>query len=446
MARQRRKPGRETEAELLSRIQHHISEWHEVQRSVGPVDRPAAERAFRRLYRLANRAQPRVLWVASPAAGAQAYRLARVGHQPILGTWTKGDIGNGEHRAFNALADPFDLPPSWLYSFRRRIARRLPGGLSAETVTEELSRGQWLTMAALRREIQRRGVSDPQPRRPLPRLSPARAEALARAAVGRRWDQYLAVVDARLASKILQRAVDSAVSSFATLSTTIDDILQAMQPGQFDAAAPLLALMVEVLQPPRSRAFEHRAAILEARIKVARSAGVWWALDGLVIASERPTSLGTDQAGRLHDEAGPALIYPDGFELWAWHGVVVPKVVVLEPERITGRTIASQANVEVRRVMMERVGFERLTKEGSTRLVHEDAAGRLWATNWGVERGRWGDAAAACFVEVENSTPEPDGSRKHYFIRVPPGMATAKQAVAWTFQLGPLAYVPEIQT
>ena len=36
-------------------------------------------------------------------------------------------------------------------------------------------------------------------------------------------------------------------------------------------------------------------------------------------------------------------------------------------------------------------------------------------------------------LEVENSTPEPDGSYKRYFLRVPPEVRTPREAVAWTF-------------
>ena len=36
-------------------------------------------------------------------------------------------------------------------------------------------------------------------------------------------------------------------------------------------------------------------------------------------------------------------------------------------------------------------------------------------------------------VEVVNATPEPDGSYRHYFLQVPPGVRTAREAVAWTF-------------
>ena len=45
-------------------------------------------------------------------------------------------------------------------------------------------------------------------------------------------------------------------------------------------------------------------------------------------------------------------------------------------------------------------------------------------------------------VEVINSTPEPDGSRKTYWLRVPPTTQTAREGVAWTFGMGASEYVP----
>jgi hypothetical protein len=49
-------------------------------------------------------------------------------------------------------------------------------------------------------------------------------------------------------------------------------------------------------------------------------------------------------------------------------------------------------------------------------------------------------------VEVINSTPEPDGSRRTYFLRVPPDTETAREGVAWTFGLTPEEYQPLLQT
>ncbi len=50
------------------------------------------------------------------------------------------------------------------------------------------------------------------------------------------------------------------------------------------------------------------------------------------------------------------------------------------------------------------------------------------------------------FVEVVNGTRESDGSYKHYFLRVPPNVTTARQAVAWTYGLTAEQYRPLIRT
>ncbi len=49
-------------------------------------------------------------------------------------------------------------------------------------------------------------------------------------------------------------------------------------------------------------------------------------------------------------------------------------------------------------------------------------------------------------VEVVNSTPEPDGSHRTYWLRVPPSTRTAREGVAWTFGLDSAAYEPLVQT
>ena len=64
-------------------------------------------------------------------------------------------------------------------------------------------------------------------------------------------------------------------------------------------------------------------------------------------------------------------------------------------------------------------------------LVHEDDFGRLWDT------GR--DARV---LEVVNATPEKDGYSHHYYLRVPPSVRTAREAVAWTFGLDESEYAP----
>ncbi len=162
--------------------------------------------------------------------------------------------------------------------------------------------------------------------------------------------------------------------------------------------------------------------------------------------SERPLVLRTDDRGRPHCADGPAIAWADGLEAFAWHGVAVEPWIIRDPGRITVQTIDKASNVEVRRVLIERFGEERLVREGGAQLVGEDETGRLWRRPIGPQH-QWGRTEEpVVMVEVRNSTPEPDGSRKTYFLRVPPAIRTPREAVAWTFGLGSAEYRPEAES
>jgi hypothetical protein len=49
-------------------------------------------------------------------------------------------------------------------------------------------------------------------------------------------------------------------------------------------------------------------------------------------------------------------------------------------------------------------------------------------------------------VEVVNATPEPDGSRATYWLRVPPDIRSAHAGVAWTFGFNEGNYRPLAET
>ena len=50
------------------------------------------------------------------------------------------------------------------------------------------------------------------------------------------------------------------------------------------------------------------------------------------------------------------------------------------------------------------------------------------------------------YLKVINSTQEPDGSYKNYYLCVPPDMKNCKQAVAWTFRMEESQYEPTQET
>jgi Domain of unknown function (DUF6745) len=180
-------------------------------------------------------------------------------------------------------------------------------------------------------------------------------------------------------------------------------------------------------------------AALAGLAGVARSAGWWWPYERVVILTERPLAVHRDNLGRLHHGDGPALSYPDGWGLHAWRGMPIPAAVAAQLPHLTVEQIRDEANAEVRRVMLEHFGFDRYLQASGARELGRDESGILWRVE--LERDE-----PLVMVEVVNSTPEPDGTSRTYFLRVPPNIRTARAGVAWTFGLTEEEYHPLTQT
>lgn len=180
-----------------------------------------------------------------------------------------------------------------------------------------------------------------------------------------------------------------------------------------------------------------------------QSACWWWPHRRFVMVSERPLVIHRELADptlprgwgshRLHCADGPAIVWPDGWGVWAFHGVRVPQQVIERPESLDPQAILAEPNAEVRRVMIERYGYDRLLRTTKAHRVNEDDCGILWRIDLA-------DDEPLVAVEVLNSTPEPDGSIRQYVLRVPPDTKTARAAVAWTFGMRPTEYAPKVQT
>jgi hypothetical protein len=89
--------------------------------------------------------------------------------------------------------------------------------------------------------------------------------------------------------------------------------------------------------------------------------------------------------------------------------------------------------------MLDMFGLDAFMLASNAKLIHKDECGELY------RQELIGDEPIV-MVRVTNSTPEPDGHLKKYFLRVPPDITTARQAVAWTFGLEPHEYVPKKQS
>jgi hypothetical protein len=158
----------------------------------------------------------------------------------------------------------------------------------------------------------------------------------------------------------------------------------------------------------------------------------YWLGKTVALHVRKPVVLSRDAAGRLHNMTGPAVEYPDGWGFWTRHGVLVPAWVVERPaEELTREDFFSVVNSEVRRVLLERMGERFLWKIGA-RYLDSGSRGLLYEVDLPGERER-----VARYAQVRDASTD-----RVYFLRVPPTIATADEAVAWTFGLGAGEYDP----
>lgn len=122
-----------------------------------------------------------------------------------------------------------------------------------------------------------------------------------------------------------------------------------------------------------------------------------------------------------------------------WRGVPVTHGIAFEPHRITAKQVLDEKNAELRRVMMERMGYLKFSEEVGAKVIDQDmdAGGRRQ------------------LLRIELSGDEPlvglacrcPSTNRQYFLRVPPGMQSCHQAAAWIAGFDdPALYCPTIET
>jgi hypothetical protein len=159
----------------------------------------------------------------------------------------------------------------------------------------------------------------------------------------------------------------------------------------------------------------------------------------VIFVCDFPTKMAYDERNALHCEDGPALSFADGYSLYSWRGVTIEPDVITHPNRLTANRVEFEQNAERRRVYMEIYGMSRFLLDTNARVISSDSCGTLY------KKDMRGDEPVL-MVRVTNSTAEPDGTYKDYFLRVPPDIMTAREAVAWTFGMHKDQYHPEKQT
>jgi hypothetical protein len=369
-------------------------QWLAAAVETDPAVREAAESGLRDAYRLAGAAQPeRVYWFGSPRAGAAAVAL------------------------LSGAAEPGPDAPAWHIEAHAELRRQgwTPGESAGPSLRRRVRTEPWA--AARTAAVQALGTD---------------GWAQLSAAAGRRsWGLVMDRVAGRLRLRLGEDlAADLPGEAARAVRMAVLDAIYGLHDGAwlctFEAADRLR---------PQARLM----AGLTGLAGVARHGGWWWAHERVAVLTERPGLLARDNVGRLHRGEGAAMEFPDGYGLWAWRGMPIPAGLAAELPSLTVDRIQREQNAEIRRVMLEHFGYERYLREAGARRLGSDETGTLWRLDLP------GDEPLV-MVEVVNSTPEPDGTSRVYWLRVPPTTRSAREGVAWTFGLTAEEYQPLVQT
>ena len=243
------------------------------------------------------------------------------------------------------------------------------------------------------------------------------------------------------AFKTVRRRAESAVAPelAVQIHCGVTEPVAAVTGHVADAIAAHLSAHVPMALPDAERG-QHDAPILAAfdalgrcgldvselrpMMELARSSSWWWAFDDVCVLTERPSLLNLDEIGRLHASHGPAVTYPDGWSLYAWHGVVVDPAVVQHPERITLARIKREPNPDIRRVLLERYGWARYVDDSGALPAHADDTGTLYRCDIGC-------GEPLVLVSVVDEAVGSEQVPARLVLRVPPDITQACQAVEW---------------
>ncbi|MEG4498312.1 hypothetical protein QUB05_04050 [Microcoleus sp. F10-C6] len=135
---------------------------------------------------------------------------------------------------------------------------------------------------------------------------------------------------------------------------------------------------------------------------------------------DRPRHLRFESQNRLHAEGEPAIEFADGWKLYYYHGVRLPEEYgKLHPNQWQSQWLLRQYNAELRRVLIERIGYDRIIQELQAKQIDS-----------------WQEYS---LLQIDNADVEPICLLKMtcpstgfiHALRVPPNLTSAREAIAW---------------
>lgn len=175
---------------------------------------------------------------------------------------------------------------------------------------------------------------------------------------------------------------------------------------------------------------------IQGLIALAKVCGWWAPYENAAILQDRPSAIHFDDEQRLHSETGAAIAYRDGFGVYAWHGVRVPKTWILDKPPSAADTLRWE-NIEQRHAACEMVGWHNILAELGATVVQRDDNPLVGC----IMEAELPDVGRQRFLHVSC------GTGRQFALMVPPDINTAREGQAWLHHDNPNTFIlPAMRT
>ena len=145
-----------------------------------------------------------------------------------------------------------------------------------------------------------------------------------------------------------------------------------------------------------------------------------------------------DEKNFLHNTKGSAVEWEDGYKNYFYHGARIDGWIIETPEKISAEIVLKEENAEVRRCMMEVMGYQKFINQANPKILDTDKDSSGMARQ--LFKIDLKDDEPLIIVEVNC----PSTNHK-YLLRVPPAIKSCSEAVAWTFGMEIKNYIPLVE-
>ena len=334
--------------EQKERMPEYRDKWMAIGLSTDPADRSTAEKGIKEVYSNAGiKSVPKIIWCGSPLSSGITKSIVLNLKKLDVGDSVKDSVGDS------------------VWDSVRASVRASVGDSVWASIGDSVGDSVWDSVGASVGDSVKDSVGDSVWASVWDSVG-----ASVRASV---WDSVGASVRASVRDSVWDSIWDSVGAS---VWDSVKDSVRDSIWGQHDANwLGFYDFFNNVLK------LERQTEKLSGLWTVAQSAGWFIPYENICWISERHNVCKLEK-GKIHNEGGPAIQYPDGFSIWGLNGVRVSQEIAETPfNELDSRLILTEQNAEVRKEIVRKIGIERVCRDLNAECVDKEGEYELLLLN-----------------------------------------------------------------